>query len=101
MSNLFNNPDNLVDVVRQILSGKPLEEKKKEEAPKKVIKEKISIQERIFAQAVIMFEPIDIWLDKWYDEQEKFNPKSFDFGKHLRQMIFFHHMMRGYRPCKV
>ena len=31
MSNLFNNPDNLVDVVRQILSGKPLEEKKKEE----------------------------------------------------------------------
>ena len=31
MSNLFNNPDDLVDVVRQILSGKPLEEKKKEE----------------------------------------------------------------------
>ena len=31
MSNLFNKPDNLVDVVRQILSGKPLEEKKKEE----------------------------------------------------------------------
>ena len=31
MSNLFNNPDNLIDVVRQILSGKPLEEKKKEE----------------------------------------------------------------------
>ena len=65
------------------------EEKQKEEEPlkgKKVIKEKISIQERIFAQAVIMFEPIDIWLDKWYDEQEKFNPKSFDFGKHLRQV---------------
>ena len=67
-------------------SMKIAEEKKKEEAPKKVIKEKISIQERIFAQAVIMFEPIDIWLDKWYDEQEKFNPKSFDFGKHLRQV---------------
>ena len=68
-------------------SMKIAEEKKKEEAPKKVIKEKISIQERIFAQAVIMFEPIDIWLDKWYDEQEKFNPKSFDFGKHLRQVF--------------
>ena len=33
-----------------------------------------------------MFEPVDIWLDKWYDEQEKYNPKSFDFGKHLRQV---------------
>ena len=31
MSNIFRNPDNLVDMVRQILTGQPLEEKKKEE----------------------------------------------------------------------
>lgn len=31
MSNLFNKPDNLVDMVRQIISGESLEEKKKEE----------------------------------------------------------------------
>ena len=31
MSNIFRNPDNLVDMVRQVLSGKPIEEKKKEE----------------------------------------------------------------------
>lgn len=74
------------------LSMKLAEEKKKEEEPfrpgqgKKVLKEKISIQERIRNQAVFMFEPVDIWLDKWYDEQEKYNPKSFDFGKHLRQV---------------
>lgn len=42
MSNLFNNPDNLVDVVRQILSGKPIEEKKEELDPvnKKAVKKK-------------------------------------------------------------
>lgn len=33
MSNLFNNPDNLVDMVRQVLSGKPIEEKKEELDP--------------------------------------------------------------------
>ena len=31
MSNLFNKPDNLVDMVRQIISGEPIEEKKKQE----------------------------------------------------------------------
>ena len=31
MSNIFRNPDNLVDVVRSILAGEPIEEKKKEE----------------------------------------------------------------------
>ena len=42
MSNLFNNPDNLVDAVRQILSGKPIEEKKEELDPvnKKAVKKK-------------------------------------------------------------
>ena len=53
---------------------------------KECVKEKINIQQRIFAQAAIMFEPIDIWVDKWYDEQEKFNPKGYDFGKHLRNV---------------
>ena len=67
-------------------SMKIAQEKEKEEAPKKVVKEKINIQQRIFAQAAIMFEPIDIWVDKWYDEQEKFNPKGYDFGKHLRNV---------------
>jgi hypothetical protein len=33
MSNLFNKPDNLVDMVRQVLSGKPIEEKKEELDP--------------------------------------------------------------------
>ena len=32
MSNLFNNPDNLVDMVRQVLSGKPIEEKEQKVA---------------------------------------------------------------------
>ena len=42
MSNLFNNPDNLVDMVRQVLSGKPIEEKKEELDPvnKKAVKKK-------------------------------------------------------------
>ena len=48
MSNLFNNPDNLVDVVRQILSGKPIEEKKEELDPvnKKAVKKQTKLDEK-------------------------------------------------------
>jgi hypothetical protein len=58
------------------------ETKKKQEEESTVYKP--TIQERIYEQSVSMSEKIDIWLEKWMDEMEKFNPREFDISKHLR-----------------
>lgn len=42
-----------------------------------------SIQERIQAQAWLMDEKPQEWLDSWLEDPEKFNPKGFDFKKHF------------------
>jgi len=42
-----------------------------------------TIQERIRDQALIQSEAIDEWLDGWFTDRKKFNPKGFDFKKHF------------------
>ncbi len=62
------------------------EEKAKEEAKKKKNAHVPSIQERITAQAWIMDEKPQDWLDSWLDDPAKFNIKSFNFKKHFYDM---------------
>ena len=61
-----------------------LKEKAEEEAKKE--KKKPTIQQRIYAQACMMSEEIDYWLDSWCETQEKFDKKGLDIGKHLRKV---------------
>lgn len=60
-----------------------VEQVKKKEEDKKSEVYKPSIQERIFEQACLMDEKVGIWLDTWSTDSVAFNPKGFDFKRHL------------------
>ena len=42
-----------------------------------------TIQERIRDQALLQSEGIDEWLDGWFTDRKKFDPKGFDFKAHF------------------
>ena len=42
-----------------------------------------TIQERIRDQALLQSEAIDEWLDGWFTDRKKFDPKGFDFKAHF------------------
>ena len=44
-----------------------------------------TIQERIRDQALLQSEGIDEWLDGWFTDRKKFDPKGFDFKKHFQK----------------
>jgi hypothetical protein len=44
-----------------------------------------TIQERIRDQALMQSEAIDEWLDVWFTDRKKFDPKGFDFKKHFQK----------------
>ena len=56
--------------------------KKKQEVENKAPKP--TIQQRIYEQSVFMSEKIDMWLEKWMEDPDNFDPKGFDISKHLR-----------------
>lgn len=56
---------------------------KKEEDAKKSEVYKPTIQERIFEQCTLMDEKVGVWLDTWLQDPVAFNPKEFNFKKHL------------------
>ena len=44
-----------------------------------------TIQERIRDQALMQSEAIDEWLDVWFTDRKKFDPKGFDFKGHFQR----------------
>ena len=44
-----------------------------------------TIQERIRDQALLQSEAIDEWLDGWFTDRKKFDPKGFDFKAHFQK----------------
>ena len=70
-----------------IQAERMIEEKKiEEEKEKRKEAAKPSIQERIKQQVYIQMEKIDVWLDTWLEDYDKFSHKGFDVSKHLKDV---------------
>mgnify|MGYP003123304977 CR=1 FL=1 len=103
MSNLFNNPDNLVDMVRQILSGKPIEEKKEELDPvnKKAVKKKFDDRKD---KDIDNDGDVDS-TDKYLHKRRKAISKEINEGEgdqpcpHCKAMINAAHCVKENKPC--
>ena len=103
MSNLFNNPDNLVDMVRQVLSGKPIEEKKEELDPvnKKAVKKKFDDRKD---KDIDNDGDVDS-TDKYLHKRRKAISKEINEGEgdqpcpHCKAMINAAHCVKENKPC--
>ena len=103
MSNLFNNPDNLFDMVRQVLSGKPIEEKKEELDPvnKKAVKKKFDDRKD---KDIDNDGDVDS-TDKYLHKRRKAISKEINEGEgdqpcpHCKAMINAAHCVKENKPC--